>query len=191
VDRGEGALRGERDRRRTPTVAQIDAAGSGKEDAPGNNFHAPPSWPSSQPLRCCFFVRPHAWSTMLRGAHPGSPARCFVCIVFFALVPYGALIWAVRQAAPTRLSLRGAIAGVIAVGLGAAAYAFNSRAIGSRSVLSAIALRLRVAHASERNLLPDSCDGDSDTCDNVLSLKYRSELESWPRGPDLVLVISG
>jgi hypothetical protein len=71
------------------------------------------------------FVPPHAWSTMLRGAQPVSPARCFICIMFFAVVPYAALIWALRQGAPTRLSLSGAIAGVVAGGLGAAAYAFS------------------------------------------------------------------
>jgi len=60
---------------------------------------------------------------MLRGAHPVSPARCLVCITFFAAVPFAALIWALRQGAPTRLSLSGAIAGVTAGGLGAAAYA--------------------------------------------------------------------
>jgi hypothetical protein len=75
-------------------------------------------------LAMLLFVPPHAWSAMLRGAHTVSPARCLVCITFFAMVPFAALIWALRQGAPTRLSLSGAIAGVIAGGLGAAAYAF-------------------------------------------------------------------
>ena len=74
-------------------------------------------------LAMLLFVPPHAWSAMLHGAHPVSPARCLVCITFFAAVPFAALIWALRQGAPTRLSLSGAIAGVTAGGLGAAAYA--------------------------------------------------------------------
>jgi hypothetical protein len=70
------------------------------------------------------FVRPHAWSEMLGGATSASPARCLLCIVFFAAIPFAALIWAIRQGAPTRLSATGAIAGVVAAGLGAAPYAF-------------------------------------------------------------------
>jgi hypothetical protein len=71
-----------------------------------------------------FFVTPHAWSVMLCGATSASPARCLVCIVFFGTVPFAALVWELRQGAPTRLKLSGAIAGVVAGGFGAAAYAF-------------------------------------------------------------------
>jgi hypothetical protein len=70
-----------------------------------------------------FFVTPHAWILMLRGATPVSPERCLLCIVFFAGVPFAALVWALRQGAPTQLRLCGMIAGVVAGGLGAAAYA--------------------------------------------------------------------
>lgn len=62
---------------------------------------------------------------MLRGATSTSPECCLLCIVCFAVVPFAALTWAIHKGAPTRLSLRGAIAGVIAGGLGAAAYAFG------------------------------------------------------------------
>jgi len=78
-------------------------------------------------LAMLLFVAPHTWSLMLRGATPESPARCFLCIVFFAVVPFAALIWAIRQGATPRLSLSGAIAGVAAGGLGAAAYALTCR----------------------------------------------------------------
>jgi hypothetical protein len=71
------------------------------------------------------FVIPQTWSEMLRGATSVSPARCLLCIISFAAVPFAALVWVLRQGAPTRLSLSGTIAGVIAGGLGAAAYAFN------------------------------------------------------------------
>jgi len=69
--------------------------------------------------------RPHAWRGMLLGATPVSWARCLICIVFFAAIPFGALIWALRTGAPTRLKPCGAIAGVVAGGLGAAAYALS------------------------------------------------------------------
>ena len=63
-----------------------------------------------------------AWGTPL-GARAISPARCLSCIPFFAAIPMTALIWALRQGAPTLLSRSGAIAGIVAGGLGAAAYA--------------------------------------------------------------------
>ena len=72
-------------------------------------------------LAMLLFVTPQNWGTMLRGASTGSPARCLSCIVFFAVVPFATLIGALRQGAPTRLSLSGAIAGAVAGGLGAAA----------------------------------------------------------------------
>jgi hypothetical protein len=47
--------------------------------------------------------------------------------VFFASIPMAAVIYALRQGAPTRLKLCGGIAGIVAGGIGAAAYAFNCR----------------------------------------------------------------
>jgi hypothetical protein len=75
-------------------------------------------------LAMLLFVTPEAWGLMVRGAASVSPARCLLCIVFFAAIPFAALVCAFRQGAPTRLSLSGAIAGVVAGGVGAAAYAF-------------------------------------------------------------------
>ena len=69
--------------------------------------------------------QPLARGAMLRGATSISSGRCLVCIVFFAAVSLAAVIWAVRKGAPTRLKLSGAIAGIVAGGIGAAAYAFN------------------------------------------------------------------
>jgi len=68
---------------------------------------------------------PQARGAMLRGATSISSARCLLCIVFFAALPLAAVIWAVRKGAPTRLKLCGGIAGIVAGGIGAAAYAFN------------------------------------------------------------------
>lgn len=66
---------------------------------------------------------PQAQRAMLLGATPLSPARCFLCILFFAAIPLAGLIWALREGAPTRLKVCGAIAGVVAGGIGAATYA--------------------------------------------------------------------
>ena len=63
-----------------------------------------------------------AWGAPL-GASELSSVRCIFCVPFFAVIPFAALIWALRQGAPTRLTLCGAIAGIVAGGLGAAAYA--------------------------------------------------------------------
>ena len=78
-------------------------------------------------LGMLLFVTPQAWSMMLRGATSASPVRCLGLIVFFGAIPFAALVWALRQGAPTQLRHSGAIAGVVAGGLGAAAYAFNCR----------------------------------------------------------------
>jgi hypothetical protein len=50
---------------------------------------------------------------------------CLICIPLFAIVPFAALIWALRMGAPTDLRRTGAIAGLVAGALGAAAYAFH------------------------------------------------------------------
>jgi hypothetical protein len=68
---------------------------------------------------------PRALTVMLRGATTISWMRCLSRVVFFAALPWGALIYAIRQGAPTRLRLSGAFAGLVAGGMGAAAYAFN------------------------------------------------------------------
>ncbi|HVN29026.1 MAG TPA: DUF1109 domain-containing protein [Candidatus Binataceae bacterium] len=68
---------------------------------------------------------PQVREAMLRGATTISPLRCLFSIVFFAAVPLILVICAVRRGAPTRLKLSGGIAGIVAGGVGAAAYAFN------------------------------------------------------------------
>jgi len=52
-------------------------------------------------------------------------ALCLVCIPLFAVLPFAGLVWALRQGAPTNLRRTGAIAGLVAGALGAAAYAFH------------------------------------------------------------------
>ncbi|SDR61784.1 hypothetical protein SAMN05519103_07618 [Rhizobiales bacterium GAS113] len=62
------------------------------------------------------------WSSTLVGTEW---AACLICIPLFAVMPFGALIWALRKAAPADLQRTGAIAGLVAGALGAAAYAFH------------------------------------------------------------------
>ena len=65
---------------------------------------------------------PAAWGRMVLG---GEWAACLACIPLFALIPFAALMWALRKAAPTNLTRAGAVAGVVAGALGAAVYAFH------------------------------------------------------------------
>lgn len=67
------------------------------------------------------FARPTDWGQMVLG--PQWATR-LLCIPIFAILPFGALVWAVRQGAPTDLRRAGAIMGQVAGALGAAAYAF-------------------------------------------------------------------
>ena len=69
--------------------------------------------------------QPQEWAEMLRGATTISSIRCMLLIVFFAAIPMATALYALRQGAPTRLKLGGGIAGIVAGGIGAAAYAFN------------------------------------------------------------------
>jgi hypothetical protein len=76
-------------------------------------------------LAILLIVRPEIWLEMLRGSGQISSPRCFLCILSFAALPFVTLIWALRQGAPTRLGVAGALAGIVAGGIGAVAYAFN------------------------------------------------------------------
>jgi len=67
-------------------------------------------------------AEPSARRHMLMGV---SAAVCPWRIVAFALPPLAGLLWAVRGLAPTRLAHAGAMAGIAAGGLGAAAYALS------------------------------------------------------------------
>jgi hypothetical protein len=69
--------------------------------------------------------QPQAWRELVRGATTVSSMRCLLLIMFFAAMPLAVMIYALRQGAPTRLKLCGGIAGIVAGGIGAAAYAFN------------------------------------------------------------------
>lgn len=51
--------------------------------------------------------------------------ECLLSIPIIAIVPFAAVIWAVRQAAPTNLTRAGALAGLTAGGISASAYAFH------------------------------------------------------------------
>jgi hypothetical protein len=63
-----------------------------------------------------------AWEHVILGTEW---AMCAFCIPLFAVVPFVALIWALRRGAPTNLKRTGAIAGLVAGALGAVAYAFH------------------------------------------------------------------
>lgn len=109
-----------------PRLLRSMRPGLEKEDLPGLVL-LPFFVAIAAALAMLFFVTPQTWSAMLRGATSISPTRCLLCIAFFATVPFAALVWTLRQGAPTRLALSGAIAGVVAGGFGAAAYAFSCR----------------------------------------------------------------
>lgn len=63
-----------------------------------------------------------AWAETMLGTHW---AMCIVCIPLFATLPFALLIWALRRGAPTELGRTGAIAGLVAGSLGAAAYSLH------------------------------------------------------------------
>ena len=63
-----------------------------------------------------------AWGEMVFGPHW---AACLVCIPLFAVVPFVALVWALRKGAPTNLRRTGAIAGLVAGALGATVFALH------------------------------------------------------------------
>lgn len=50
---------------------------------------------------------------------------CLCCIPLFTIIPFVSLIWALRKGAPTSLRRTGAMAGLVAGAIGAAAYAFH------------------------------------------------------------------
>jgi hypothetical protein len=63
-----------------------------------------------------------AWSEMMLGTHW---AMCLICIPLFATLPLAMLIWVLRKGAPTELARTGAVAGLVAGALGAAAYSLH------------------------------------------------------------------
>jgi hypothetical protein len=63
-----------------------------------------------------------AWGHMVMGT---DWVMCVLCIPLFATIPFIALIWTLRQGAPTNLRRAGAVAGLVAGAVGAVAYAFH------------------------------------------------------------------
>jgi hypothetical protein len=51
--------------------------------------------------------------------------QCLLSIPIMAIVPFAIIVWAVRNAAPTNLLRTGALAGLVAGGIGAIAYALH------------------------------------------------------------------
>jgi hypothetical protein len=62
------------------------------------------------------------WGRMVMG---NQWLECLLSIPIIAIVPFAAIIWAVRQTAPTDLVRTGAFAGLVAGGLSASGYAFH------------------------------------------------------------------
>ncbi len=67
-------------------------------------------------------ARPESWGRMVFGPQW---APCLICIPLFAITPFVLLVLAQRKEAPTNLTWSGAIAGLVAGALGAAAFAFH------------------------------------------------------------------
>ena len=68
---------------------------------------------------------PAAWGGMVFGPQW---AACLLCIPLFAIVPFASLIWALRKEAPTNQAWTGAVTGLVAGALGAAAYTLHQPA---------------------------------------------------------------
>lgn len=62
------------------------------------------------------------WGAMIVG---DEWLECLLSIPVIAVVPFAAVIWAVRQAAPTNLTRAGSLAGLTAGGISATAYALH------------------------------------------------------------------
>jgi hypothetical protein len=73
-------------------------------------------------IAALLLARPTTWGGMI---FVSQWAACLVCIPLFAIAPFASLIWALREGAPTNLTRTGAIAGLVAGSLSAAAFAFH------------------------------------------------------------------
>lgn len=67
-------------------------------------------------------AQPSGWSAMIFGPQW---AACLMCIPLAAAVPFLSLVWYLRNEAPTRLRLTGAVAGLVAGAIGATAFALH------------------------------------------------------------------
>jgi hypothetical protein len=68
---------------------------------------------------------PAAWGGMVFGPQW---AACLICIPLFSIVPFASLVWALRKEAPTNPVWTGAVAGLVAGALGAAAFTLHHSA---------------------------------------------------------------
>jgi hypothetical protein len=68
---------------------------------------------------------PAVWGEMVFGPQW---AACLICIPLFAIAPFASLIWALRKEAPTNPVWTGAVAGLVAGALGAAAFTLHHSA---------------------------------------------------------------
>jgi hypothetical protein len=82
---------------------------------------------SAAAIAAMLFAEPTTWKGMLLGEDSMSSVRCVLLTLCFASIPMSILISALRTGAPTRLARCGAIAGIVAGAIGAAAYAFSCR----------------------------------------------------------------
>jgi hypothetical protein len=62
------------------------------------------------------------WSLMMMGERW---LECLLSIPIIAVVPFAVIMWAIRMAAPTNLTRTGALAGLVAGGISAVAYALH------------------------------------------------------------------
>lgn len=62
------------------------------------------------------------WDHLVRGERL---LQCVLSIPIMAVVPFAGIVWALRNAAPTNLPRAGALAGLVAGGIGAMAYALH------------------------------------------------------------------
>jgi hypothetical protein len=68
---------------------------------------------------------PAVWGEMIFGPQW---AACLICIPLFAILPFASLIWALHKEAPTNPVWTGAVAGLVAGALGAAAFTLHHSA---------------------------------------------------------------
>ena len=68
---------------------------------------------------------PASWRSAVFGPHW---AACLLCIPLFAIAPFASLMWALRREAPTNPVWTGAVIGIVAGALAAAAYTLHQPA---------------------------------------------------------------
>jgi hypothetical protein len=102
-----------------------------------------------------------AWKDMLLGTASESPVRCLLCIIGFGVIPLLALMYVLREGAPTQPSLCGALAGMVAGGAGAAAYSVACLTDTIPFIAVWYVAGLRLAPRSERSSVRGFCVGSA------------------------------